>query len=137
MLKIDIEYENSKEKKAIDTMLEVAYYACDQLIIDHMNFKVNVFVDDMVETTNGMVMEYMDDGYFVVLIRERESLEDMIITLVHELVHVKQYLKDSLSDYIEGVNTIPYLEQWWEIEAFDKTNEIVKNYVSVKLGKDV
>ena len=134
MMKINIEYENATEKKAIDNMLEVAYYACEQLVIDHMNFNVNVFVDDMSETTNGMVVECMDDGYFLILIRERDSLEDMIITLVHELVHVKQYLKDSLSDCIGDVNKIPYLEQWWEKEAFSKTVEIVKNYVHRKLN---
>ena len=135
MLNIKIEYENCKDDKHVDSMFEMAYYAVDSLVIDHMNFEVLICVDDIEETVNGMVFENMDDGNFLILIRERESLEDMILTIVHELVHVKQYLKDGLADCISEVNRIPYLEQWWEIEAFAETNKIVRKYVENKLER--
>jgi hypothetical protein len=58
----------------------------------------------------------------------------MIVTLAHEMVHVKQYLKDNLAEHF--TYDIPYMERWWEKEAYAMEVEITKSIIEmVESGK--
>jgi hypothetical protein len=57
----------------------------------------------------------LDDGEFEIDIKRTLRLRDMLTTLAHELVHVKQYIKGELTQTNE--QNIPYWDRPSEIEA--------------------
>ena len=54
----------------------------------------------------------------------------MMHTLVHELVHVKQFMKQDLGKHLDS-QFEDYETAWWEIEARKLTKQIMKNYKKV------
>jgi len=68
---------------------------------------------------------------------EKESLDDLALTLAHELVHAKQFIRGEINDrnyiYRRGPHKIdcsktPYSKQPWEIEAYDLQSELYALY---------
>ena len=69
------------------------------------------------------------------------KLKDPIKTIIHEMVHVKQYATNQMFDYINGdtkfegklyKNTRNYLEYWdhpWEQEAYGRTDGIYEQFL--------
>lgn len=66
-----------------------------------------------------------DRRNFELEIRKGMNLFDLIATVCHEMVHVKQYAKDELKETWDGhkwkskkVGDVDYMDQPWEKEAF-------------------
>lgn len=88
-------------------------FYCNELDIQP---ELEVYIDDSKDLkVNGLC--YHNDGEFLILING--NLEDghALVTLAHELVHVKQYMKNDLEEKLDL--TIPYHDRWWEKEAFE------------------
>jgi hypothetical protein len=85
---------------------------CDSLGITPPNLEI--FTDETIRP-NGACYRNSDTDFMIVL--KNRNAGDMMITLAHEMVHVKQYLVDDLSEKFD--DTIPYMERWWEQEAFE------------------
>jgi hypothetical protein len=74
-------------------------------------------------------------------------MKDPILTLMHELVHVKQYVNSELFDYVDGrtrwkgaiyensKDMESYYDSPWEIEAYGRT-EGLWDLFNLKLKKD-
>jgi len=74
---------------------------------------------------------------FVIEINKADNAETKLISLAHELVHVKQYARNELNEemsYWRGnyVNsdTIPYDQQPWEIEAESRGKELYAQFLA-------
>jgi hypothetical protein len=82
---------------------------------------------------NGECYQNSPTDYMIIL-KVQENIGRMIQTLAHEMVHVKQYLKDDLTSHF--TTDIPYNERWWEVEAYQKEREMVLELLEdVKQGK--
>ena len=68
---------------------------------------------------------------FTITIDHRLSKKETLLTLAHEMVHVKQYAKGEIKDYLKSERVrwknnifepdkIDYWDQEWEIEAFGR-----------------
>lgn len=73
--------------------------------------------------------------HFLIEIRKDDKEEEIIKTLAHEMVHVRQYVRSELNEemtYWRGrkVNSdeIPYSEQPWEIEAEQQGQELYRKF---------
>ena len=97
----------------------VVHFFCNILKISVPN--IQIFTDQTIRP-DGACYRNSDDDFMIVL-KERDHGQ-MMITLAHELVHVKQYLKDGLSKQWDA--SIPYMERWWEQEAYEKEVELTK-----------
>jgi hypothetical protein len=95
-------------------------FFCSQLGIDVPKF-LHIFVDETIKV-NGAVYQNAADDYLMVLKGQEDG--QMIVTLAHELTHVKQFIKNNLAD--EFTNDIPYMERWWEIEAYKMEEVLIK-----------
>lgn len=72
--------------------------------------------------------------YFEIDIEKNLKLMDMVVTICHELIHVRQYVKrDMIEDWYDGTvqwkgrkiaEDTKYREQPWEVEAFALESEI-------------
>jgi hypothetical protein len=102
-----------------DFVSNVVRFFCDALGIDVPN--LHIFVDDTI-AVDGVCYQNSHDDYLIAL-REQE-VGQMIVTLAHEMVHVKQYVNDGLAEKWDA--TIPYRERWWEVEAYEKEVELTR-----------
>ena len=98
---------------------KVVRFFCDALEVDVPN--LHIFVDDTIRIAGACYQNDHDD-YLIAL--KQQDLGQMIVTLAHELVHVKQYMIDGLYKTFDA--TIPYRERWWEVEAYEKEVELTK-----------
>ena len=100
-------------------------------------------------------MEWMDNNRqprrFTIYIYTppKVSLKYIVSTLAHEMVHVKQYVRNELVDLSStdfnssvfknkryNLNRVDYYDQPWEIEAFGRERGLTKEYLErVKLAK--
>ena len=83
---------------------------------------------DDLEGANGMFLDLADDVFMVLVKTTNRTLTDICVTIAHELIHVKQYLFQNLGKELDNCQDIPYMERWWEIEAFHFSKEFVKEY---------
>lgn len=111
---VNIELLNTKDKKW-------AGYCCYEGVIDGIKtFHVTLDVSD--------VAKCKERTY-----RHREALYELMRSLIHELIHVKQYATNQMYDYVNGnvrydgkvyEDAIDYEAYWdnpWEIEAYGRT----------------
>jgi Zn-dependent peptidase ImmA (M78 family) len=92
---------------------------CAALSIDVPS--IHIFTDETIRP-NGACYR-ADENEFMIVLKERDEGQ-MMLTLAHEMVHVKQYLLDDLSNKFD--DSIPYMERWWEQEAFEKEVVLTK-----------
>lgn len=113
-----------------DFIGKVVKFFCDALGIDVPN--LHIFVDDTI-TVAGVCYQNSHDDYLIA-IRDQDNGQ-MIVTLAHELVHVKQYVVDGLAEQWDA--TIPYRERWWEVEAFQKEVELMELLIEAVAYKEI
>jgi len=107
----------SKEKE--DLICKVVNFCQDQMFPDvkgiHLNFEG---VLPKLEDYCGDCM-YEEDKEFTIRLNKRLPIPQLELTLIHEMIHVDQYLKGKEMD-----NTSPYFERWQEKEAHKKELEL-------------
>lgn len=112
--------------------------------IHNLKIKI-VMVDDL--QADGFCMKLSKKNYYFEINRDL-SYEQLMLTIAHEMVHVKQYILGELkSCYIRGkpvdvwrgmsYTYTKYLDQPWEQEATELEGDLYMNYVSecFALGK--
>lgn len=78
--------------------------------------------------------------YFEIQLRSNMSEDNLLRTLAHEMVHVKQYAKGELTDHMCGkksrwkdtvinVENHDYWELPWEIEAYGREKGLYNKYL--------
>ncbi|MDC1257309.1 hypothetical protein N8072_01400 [bacterium] len=90
----------------------MAYYVCEKFNIQpfvEINFRL-MKNDD----TLGYCSHVNEDG-FEIDIKRTQKLRSTLITLAHEMVHVKQYLEGVIPDNYNDCED--YWDRPWEIEA--------------------
>jgi len=106
-------------KKKEDLICQLVSFCQDQMFPDvkgvHLKFegmlpKFNDYCGDCM---------YEEDKEFTIRLNKRLPIPQLEITLIHEMVHVDQYLKGKEMD-----NTSPYFERWQEREAHKKELEL-------------
>ena len=117
------------------------------------NIYVQIKFNDKIDVYGyASVEEYNDSGKpreFLIELNPGIGARDILETLAHEMVHVKQFVKNELIDlpstvFIVSVfknmkynlNRVAYFDQPWEIEAFGRERGLTKEYFEkVKLAK--
>lgn len=108
---------------------QVVKLFCETLGISVPN--LHIFTDETI-IPNGACYRNEENDFMIVL-KEQEDGQ-MIVTLAHELTHVKQHIKDNLTDFWDP--SIPYMERWWEKEAYEKEVELMEILIeAVNSGK--
>tara|TARA_R100001224_G_scaffold20728_1_gene10356 strand:- start:9 stop:383 length:375 start_codon:yes stop_codon:yes gene_type:complete len=117
MMRVYFSGRFSKVKE--DLICQLVTFCQDQLFPEvkdvHLNFegilpKYNDYCGDCM---------YEEDKEFTIRLNKRLTIPQLEITLIHEMVHVDQYLKGKEMD-----DTSPYLERWQEKEAHKKELEL-------------
>jgi hypothetical protein len=115
-----------------EMVLKLANWTLKELLPKHRRVDVAIRLKDLSKDgVEGWCMEE-EDRFFIVDVEKNQSLRDLVTTVVHELIHVKQYVKREMVDYYDrkaqsrkirwkktvyGYGTA-YARQPWEKEAF-------------------
>ena len=75
---------------------------------------VDIHCVDVLQSTGACHQNNSED--FMISLKG-QAIGHMVVTLAHELTHVKQYRLDSLGEKLDF--SIPYSDRWWEQEAYD------------------
>ena len=92
------------------------------------NIFLEIVIKNNIEDLGNCCITYYNDWYkareFEIQLRKKKSLKNILLTLAHEMVHVKQFAKGELnSDHTKwkgeniDVNNINYFDLPWEVEA--------------------
>jgi hypothetical protein len=114
--------------------LEVsAKLLAQELKIKNSTYSLKILTKSQLRKHEGMrgVVFKIDDKQLVMILDSNLGFESTVLTLAHEMVHVKQFARGQLKPVI-GRNKYPaytwlgkkcrakYFDQPWEIEAFKK-----------------
>lgn len=88
------------------------------ILKDRFDISIDV---EFVNTSGGGCID-MEDGEFTIEINKRLGVKSIIKTVIHEMVHVKQYAEGRLTQ-TEWMGRphpdLPYRELPWEVEAWN------------------
>ena len=112
----------------------------------HIHIKISL---RNVDTHWGLTIvdDYNASGkprYFIIEVAKKLNERERLMTLAHEMVHVKQYANLELNEemnrwhgeYVDS-DKIPYIEQPWEIEAYDLGDRLFEQYTGEKLYEHI
>ena len=84
--------------------------------------------EELEGNTIGLCIDESEDEFIILVKEATRTLQDILITIAHEMVHVKQYIQNNLGWCLDNYGHIAYKERWWEKEAFAKSVLLVKKY---------
>jgi len=130
MINISITGTTSKLKR--ETLRQAAEYFLSELKITRKSNPLDIEISLCKLDALGYCDFNYDfvDSELTISLNKNQSLDELITTLAHELVHAKQYLKKELKS--SGFNT--YWKgclsnnQEWEDEAYSKEEELFLNF---------
>jgi len=116
-----VEFESRFSKVKEDTICKAIAYGQSKLF-PHED---DVFINIEAIRKQGVCGDCMfeDDNEFTIRLNKSLSLSDMITTVLHELVHVKQYLECMIMD-----TESTYENRWQEIEAHALEKELTEGF---------
>ena len=74
-----------------------------------------------------------DDRSFIIRVNKDLSKEDLLTTIFHEFVHIKQHIKKEFGGDVFGISNdkVAYEDRPYEIEAFELEKKILEEYNNV------
>ena len=116
-----------EQKCAVDAAMFVVMEA--GILKDFPKTSIDI---EFVNTPGGGCID-MEDGEFTIEINKRLVTKSIIKTVIHEMVHVQQYVEGRLTQ-TEWMGRphpdLPYKELPWEIEAFARERELYSHVTS-------
>jgi hypothetical protein len=109
-----------------------ARFLCSEL--DIRPAKVTIVPYEPNDGILGLCLDETEDE-FVVFVKEKgRDIGCICTTIAHEMIHVKQLLKENLNHWLHTCGDTPYHERWWEVEAHNGSVPLVEKYAGT-LGK--
>ena len=118
---IDLEVRGGKAKQR-QIVEDTALFCIDKLLPDVERIEIDIHLKDLDEAY-GYALN-CDDSEYELQIKKNLPLYDLISTVCHEMVHVKQYELNELSDDHSRWKSrkitkyLDYMDKPWEKEAF-------------------
>ena len=126
--------------KAVRKLVEHAtWYYAEKLmglrLMDGLEITINLKKNLLVKEGNEGSAIWEDNGYrsreFTIELDTTVKIRNLLITLAHEMVHVKQWAKGEMYEYVKpglvrfhktkfDIDNIDYWDYPWEVEAFGK-----------------
>jgi hypothetical protein len=104
-------------------------FLCKELNIQPKRITVAEW-EELESNVLGLCIDESEDEFIILVKEQSRDLQDMFVTIAHEMIHVKQYMKQYLGWFLDNYGDIPYRERWWEKEAFDKSVPLVVKFAA-------
>lgn len=112
---------------------QFAQFLCVELDIHPA--KITIVPYEMDDKTLGLCLDVTEDEFLVFVKEKGRDIGCMCTTIAHEMIHVKQFLKDNLNHWIHTCWDTPYHQRWWEVEAYADSIPLVEKFAKT-LKKD-
>jgi ribosomal protein L21E len=107
---------------------QFAQFLCVELDISPA--KITIVPYEMDDGTLGLCLDETEDEFLVFVKEKGRDIGCICTTIAHEMIHVKQYMKENLSWFLDNRKNIPYMDRWWEKEAFNDAVPLVEKFGS-------
>lgn len=105
-------------------------FCCNQLGVYPDLITVEGWEDPFKDGALGLCYEVdFKQEYLIMVSKKGRNITEIYNTIAHEMIHVKQFMKQNLNKNISEADKPVYNKRWWEIEAEEKSFDIVKKYV--------
>lgn len=143
-----VEFERKCAKYRQRAIKEALDFAFSNLMSRTRNpIYINIQPSKTLAEKQGVYGDCMDEGdrEFTIRIDTSISLDDMVSTIIHEMIHVQQYLTKRLRQPYFGKAVfervdydwdMPYDDRPWEIEAHTKEKQLKEAFDSQR-GKSL
>lgn len=120
-----VEFQSKCAKYRERAILDAIFLAKDELMPRVRKLFINIRPIRNLTEKKGVYGDCMDeeDREFTIRLDVSLPLDDMITTVLHEMVHVKQYVYNEEMDY-----SLPYIERPHEIEAHAVEEQLKVKY---------
>tara|TARA_Y100000361_G_C11023382_1_gene270832 strand:+ start:243 stop:704 length:462 start_codon:yes stop_codon:yes gene_type:complete len=124
-----------------DRVLSVATFCIDEMLPQHRTLDIDIHLDNYELTENVMgSCLHIGGNEFQLNIDKKQKLYDLILTVCHEMVHVKQYARKELKE--DYPRTLWFGKTYtdgrcypWELEAWKMQKILAHKYIKQqKLG---
>jgi len=110
------------KKKEREVVTEVAYWCVKKLMPKMKSINIDISIEKNIDIWGDCLMSDSNRD-FELRIQKGLSIFDLITTVCHEMVHVKQYARREMDDYYRWKSRkisekVDYEKQPWEKEAF-------------------
>lgn len=102
-------------------------WICNHFDVYPDTIELNENQDDQ---TSGQCIDVSENNFVILVKIADRKLEDVFVTIAHEMIHVKQYIQQDLGRLLEDCKDIPYMERWWEVEAFGESANLVRKFLN-------
>lgn len=109
-----------------DLVAKFVEWLCRELQINPR--VLEIYAQDDLGGALGMCMDVSEDEFMILIKTKHRDIGDYFMTIAHEMIHVKQYLKENLGHWMDTCSDVPYRQRWWEIEAFGESGPLVEKF---------
>jgi hypothetical protein len=115
-----------------------------ELLGDRLVKNINVYlVFEKLPFIVNALCHWEDDNHkcrnFIIIVNKKLNKKTTLISLAHEMVHVKQYARKQLKDYLRShkvkwgnrvynLNNVDYWKSPWEKEAYKKDHILYESF---------
>lgn len=104
-------------------------FCCDELSVYPDFITIEATDTPLKNGALGLCYEVeFKDEYYIIVYKGNRNITEIFDTISHEMIHVKQFMTQGLSQKIREHMPI-YGERWWEKEAKKNSFALVQKYV--------
>jgi hypothetical protein len=89
---------------------------------------ISIHGEDDLDGVYGLCMDVTESEFVILVKTGKRNIGEIFTTIAHEMIHVKQYMKENLGHWMDSCSDIPYKERWWEVEAFAESIPLVEKF---------
>ena len=125
-----IEFRNTNKKRQ-RTIEDALWFAKSYLLPRHKIDEIEI--ESWKDLPHDGDCYDADDRSFIIRVNKDLSKEDLLTTIFHEFVHIKQHIKKEFGDDVFGISNeeVAYMDRPYEIEAFRLEKEMLEEYNNV------
>ena len=122
-----IEFRNTNKKQQ-QTIENALWFAKSYLLPRHKIDEIEI------ESVKGLLADGdcydADDRSFIIRVNKELSKEELLTTIFHEFVHIKQHIKKEFGGDVFAISNdeVAYEDRPYEIEAFIIEQEMLEEY---------
>ena len=123
-----IEFRNTNKKRQL-TIEDALWFAKSYLLPRHKIDEIEI------ESVKGLHADGdcydADDRSYIIRVNKELSEQNLLTTIFHEFVHIKQHIRKEYDLFAINDNKVAYLERPYEIEAFRVQEELLEEFNNV------
>jgi hypothetical protein len=103
-------------------------FLCDELRVFPREITI---VSEDIDDALGLCIDVEPDAFLILVKESNRNVGEVLTTIAHEMIHVKQYMTQELGRLLDEQQHVPYEQRWWEREAYEKAVPLVEKFAKI------